>query len=58
MSWWIYPPVTPFFMERFSQPDIAPLDSVLRTFGFRPGRLVDHLSYVRRPGLRRYLFRL
>jgi NADH dehydrogenase len=58
MSWWLYPPVTPFFMDRFSQSDIAPVDSVLRTFGFRPGRLVDHLSYLRRSGLRRYLFRM
>lgn len=57
ISWWPYPPVTPFFMDRFSQSDIAPVDSVLRTFGFRPGRLIDNLGYLRRPGLRRYLFR-
>lgn len=57
MSWWPYPPVTPFFMDLFSQSDIAPVDSVLRTFGFRPGRLIDNLAYLRRPGLRRYLFR-
>lgn len=58
MSWWLYPPVTPFLMDRFSIPDVAPVDSVLRTFGFRPGRIVDHISYLRRPGLWRYLFRL
>lgn len=58
MSWWIYPPITPFLMDRFSIPDVAPVDSVLRTFGFRPGRIVDHISYLRRPGLWRYLFRL
>ncbi|NLF67341.1 MAG: NAD-dependent epimerase/dehydratase family protein [Chloroflexi bacterium] len=57
MSWWPYPPVTPFFMDLFSQSDIAPVDSVLRTFGFRPNRLIDNLGYLRRPGLRRYLFR-
>lgn len=57
ISWWPYPPVTPFFMDRFSQSDIAPVDSVLRTFGFRPGRLIDNLGYLRRPGLRQYLFR-
>ncbi len=57
MFWWPYPPVTPFFMDLFSQSDIAPVDSVLRSFGFRPGRLSDHIAYLRRPGLRRYLFR-
>jgi uncharacterized protein YbjT (DUF2867 family) len=58
LSWWLYPPVTPFLMDRFSIPDVAPVDSVLRTFGFRPRRVVDHISYLRRPGLWRYLFRL
>lgn len=58
LSWWLYPPVTPFLMDRFSIPDVAPVDSVLRTFGFRPGRVADHISYLRRPGLWRYLFRL
>jgi uncharacterized protein YbjT (DUF2867 family) len=58
MSWWIYPPVTPFLMDRFTIPDIAPVDSVLRTFGFRPALLDDHVSYLRRKGLWRYLFRL
>lgn len=58
MGWWRRPPVTQFFLNRFSIPEVAPFDSVLRTFDFRPERLVDHLDYLRRPGLRRRLFRL
>lgn len=58
MGWWPRPPVTRFFLNRFSIPDVAPFDNVSHTFGFRPERLVDHLAYLRRPGLRRRLFRL
>lgn len=58
MGWWRHPPVTPFFLHRFSVPDVAPFDAVLRTFEFRPERMVDHIAYLRRPGLRRRLFRL
>lgn len=58
MGWWRHPPVTKFFLNRFSVPDVAPFDSVLHTFGFRPERLVDHMAYLRRRGLRLRLFRL
>lgn len=58
MGWWRHPPVTRFFLNRFTIPEVAPFDSVLRTFGFRPQRMIDHLAYLRRPGLRRRLFRL
>lgn len=58
MGWWAHPPVTRSFLNRFSIPDVAPFDSVSHTFGFRPERLVDHLAFLRRPGLRRRLFRL
>lgn len=58
MGWWPHPPVTRFFLNRFSIPDVAPFDNVSHIFGFRPERLVDHLAYLRRPGLRRRLFRL
>jgi len=58
MGWWPRPPVTRFFMDRFSVPEVASIDSVLHTFGFRPGRLGDHIAYLRRPGLRRRLFSL
>ena len=57
MGWRRRPPVTPFFMNRFSIPETAPVDSVLRTFGFRPGRLEDHIAYLRRGGHRRRLLR-
>ena len=55
--WWFWPPVTPYFVDRFFIPDIAPLDSVLRTFGFRPARISTVITYLNRPGLRRRLFR-
>ena len=55
-GWWPQPPVSRFFLDRLSVPDIAPVDSVLRTFGFRPIRLVNHMAYLRRPGVRRRLF--
>lgn len=51
-----YPPVTPFFLNRLSVPDVAPVDSLLRTFGVRPARLEDHIAYLRRPGHWRRLF--
>ena len=57
MGWWRRPPVTPFLMNRFSVPETAPVDSVLRTFGFRPGRLDEHIAYLRRGGHRRRLLR-
>jgi NADH dehydrogenase len=50
VGWWRRPPVTGFFLDRFTVPDIAPLDSVLRTFSFRPERLADHISYLRGAG--------
>ncbi|RMG95276.1 MAG: NAD-dependent epimerase/dehydratase family protein [Chloroflexi bacterium] len=55
--WWYWPPVTPYFVERFFVPDLAELDSVLHHFYFRPVRLPHNLAYLRRPGLRRRLFR-
>jgi NADH dehydrogenase len=58
MSWWVRPPVTKFWLDRFSVPDVAPLDSLLRTFGFRPGRLLENVAYLRKAGQLRHLFRL
>jgi NADH dehydrogenase len=55
---WGKPPVTSFFLQRLSVPDVAAVDSVLRTFDFRPERMVDHISYLRRRGWRRRLFEL
>jgi len=55
---WRRPPVTRFYMDRFTVPEVAPVDAVYRTFGFRPGLLSQHIAYLRGPGLRRRLFRL
>jgi NADH dehydrogenase len=57
-GWWRRPPVTRFFMDRFSVPEVAPVDSVYKKFGFRPGRLGQHTSYLRGQGTRWRLFRL
>jgi NADH dehydrogenase len=53
LGWWRRPPVTRFAMDRFSVPEVAPLDSVLRQFGFQPSRLNQRIGYLRRshPGL-------
>ena len=57
-GWWRRPPVTRFFMDRFSAPEVAPVDSVFRHFAFRPGRMGQHTSYLRGRGQRWRLFRL
>lgn len=57
LGWWRYPPVSRFFLNRFSVPDVADLDAVLRYFRFHPGRVSENIAYLRRPGLRRQLFR-
>jgi uncharacterized protein YbjT (DUF2867 family) len=57
-GWWRHPPMTRFTMDRFSIPEVAPVDSVLRQFSFQPSRMSERMSYLRRshPGL--HLFRL
>jgi uncharacterized protein YbjT (DUF2867 family) len=55
--WWWWPAVSRFMVDRFFVPEVAELDTVWRQFGFRPARLADTLSYLRRPGLRWRLFR-
>ena len=57
-GWWRRPPVTRFFMDRFTVPEVALTDSVYDHFGFRPGRLGQHTSYLRGAGQRWRLFRL
>lgn len=57
-GWWPRAPVTRFFMDRFTVPEVAPVDSVWSHFGFRPGRLGQHIAYLRQPGYRRRLFRM
>jgi NADH dehydrogenase len=57
-GWWRRPPVTRFMMDRFTVPEVAPLDSVYRQFGFRPSRMNQRISYLRGSGHRLRLFRL
>jgi uncharacterized protein YbjT (DUF2867 family) len=54
---WRRPPVNRFFLDRFSVPEVAPLDSVLRHFGFHPVHMNQQTAYLRRLGWRRKLFR-
>jgi uncharacterized protein YbjT (DUF2867 family) len=56
-SWWYWPPVSNFFVDRFFVPEAADFDSVLRQFGYRPARLAETLNYLGRPGLRWRFFR-
>ncbi|MCA9872400.1 MAG: hypothetical protein KC441_02065, partial [Anaerolineales bacterium] len=55
-SWWYWPPVSNFFVDRFFVPEAADFDSILRQFGYRPSRLQDNLNYLGRPGLRWRIF--
>lgn len=57
-GWWLRPPVTRYFLDRFSVPEVAAIDSVYEHFGFRPGRIGQHTSYLRGRGMRWRLFRL
>jgi uncharacterized protein YbjT (DUF2867 family) len=57
-GWWPRPPVTRFFLDRFSAPEVTAVDSVYQHFGFRPGRLGEHTSYLRGTSTRWRLFRL
>lgn len=56
-SWWRWPPISQYFVDRLFVPEVADLDSVLRQFGYRPAHLHETLAYLHRPGLRRRLFR-
>lgn len=56
-GWWYWPPVSRFMVDRFFVPEVADLDTVVRTFGFRPARFGDTISYLNRRGLAARLFR-
>ncbi len=51
-GWQRRPLVTRFFLDQLAVGEVAPLDCVAQQFGFRPARLGQHLSHLRRPGLR------
>lgn len=55
--WWYWPAISRYFVDRFFVPEIAPVDSVYRHFGFRPTRVGAATAYLNRPGLRWRIFR-
>ncbi len=57
MRWWYWPAVSRYFIDRFIVPEVAPVDSVYRHFGFHPARMEEMITYLRRPGLRWRVFR-
>lgn len=57
-GWWRRPPVTRFWLDRFSVPEVAPVDSVYRNFEFRPMLMRSQTAYLRQRGARRHLFNL
>ena len=56
-SWWYWPAVSRYFVDRFFVPELTDYDTVMRHFGFRPRPLKENLSYLKRSGLRWRLFR-
>ena len=56
-SWWRWPPFTRYAVDRLFVPETAVRDSVMSQFNFRPARMRDTISYLRRPGMRRRFFR-
>lgn len=54
---WDKPPLHSFDHDRMTSAEVAPLDTVYETFGFRPARLPQHLAHLRRRGVYRRLFR-
>ena len=56
-GWRRNPPITLYFLDRLIVPEIAPLNTVHRTFGFHPARLHQQITYLRQPRLGRYIWR-
>jgi uncharacterized protein YbjT (DUF2867 family) len=54
-GWWLRPPVSRFFMDRFSIPEVTRPDSVQQQFGFQPARLTESMAYLRRSWWQRIL---
>ncbi|MDJ0753744.1 MAG: NAD-dependent epimerase/dehydratase family protein [Ardenticatenaceae bacterium] len=55
-GWRRRPPITTFFLDRLNAPEIADLDIVFRQFNFHPVPLRHQITYLRNPGLARYVF--
>lgn len=57
LSWWYWPAVSRYFIDRFFVSDVTNLDAVQRQFGFHPARFGETITYLNRPGMRWRLFR-
>jgi NADH dehydrogenase len=57
LSWWYWPPISHFFVDRFFAPEVTDLDAVRRQFGFQPVRFGEAITYLNRPRMRWRLFR-
>ena len=55
-SWWRWPPFTRYAIDRLFVPEVTERDAVMRHFNFRPARMRDSISYLRRRGMRRRFF--
>lgn len=47
-GWRFHPPVSRYFLDRLSIPEVTNLDTVRRHFGFQPARLRETIAYLRR----------
>lgn len=47
-GWRFHPPVSRYFLDRLSIPEVTDLDTVRRHFGFAPARLRETIAYLRR----------
>ncbi|MBP8002866.1 MAG: NAD(P)H-binding protein [Chloroflexi bacterium] len=47
-GWRFHPPISRYFLDRLSIPEVADLDTVRRIFGFQPARLRETIAYLRR----------
>ncbi len=56
-SWWRWPPFTRYAVDRLFVPETAVSDSVTSQFNFRPARMRNSISYLRRSGMRRRFFK-
>ena len=52
------PPITRFDHDRFSTPEVTDLNTIFTHFHFKPHRFSQHLSHLRRPHIRRRLWRM
>lgn len=47
-GWRFHPPVSRYFLDRLSIPEVTDLDTVRRHFDFQPARLRETIAYLRR----------